>query len=111
MSSNSVDLAFQRQRWLWADQIQTAPTPTTLILVSAGTWSGVLQDGLPVRNTCRLQDVNPANTVPSNGFPATYGHYFTTEATRYLFDLTDGSVYDLSAYNSQTLIVVWPNSF
>ena len=111
----SVDLAFQRQRLLWADQINTAPNPTTLILVSAGQYSGVLQDGLAVKDTCRLQDVNSQN-VQGNPFGTalglpTYLHYFTTEGTRYLFDLTDGSVYDLTAYDQRALVVVWPNQF
>ena len=100
---------------LWVDQIQSAPNPTTLILHSAGTYTGVLQDGLAVKDTCRLQDVNSQN-VAGNPFGtalglATYQHYFTTEGTRYLFDLTDVSVYDLSAYDRNSLVVVWPRSF
>lgn len=111
----SVDLAYRRQHWLWVDQIANLTPPTQLILVSAGTYTGVLQNGLAVRNTTRMQDVNSQN-VQGNpygtalGLP-TYQHYFTTEGTRYLFDLTDGSVYDLSAYDRNSLVVVWPRSF
>ena len=112
----SVDLGFQRERGiLWVDQVSQPPTPTRLILQAAGTWSGTLQNGMALSGTARLQDVNPQN-VAGNPYGTalgltTYLHYFTTIATRYLYDLTDGSVYDLSAYDMNSLIVVWPSSF
>ena len=109
----SVDLAYQRERMLWVNQISSAPNPTTLILQAAGTYTGVLANGLAVANTCRLQDVNTQNVAGNTtalGW-TTYQHYFTTIGTRFLFDLTDNSVYDLTAYDQRALIVRWPSSF
>ena len=103
-----VDLSGTREPYIDVTKVPSAPQPTRLILVKNGLYQGVLQNGLAVKDTQLYQDQNPANTVPNGSFPATFGHNFTTIGTKLLFDMTDGTVYDLSAYNTNTLIVVWP---
>jgi hypothetical protein len=91
------------------ENIPSAPQPTRLILVKAGIYSGVLQNGLAVRGTQLYRDSNPANVRGNpNGYWPTYGHLFTTIGGSQLFDMTDMNVYDLRAYDTNTLVVVFP---
>lgn len=103
-----VDLAGTREPWVQLDHVANAPNPTRLILVKNGTYTGVLQNGLSVKDTQLYQDTNPANTQGNGIYWETFGHNFITTGTKYLFDMTDNKVYDLNAYDTNTLIVVWP---
>ena len=112
----SVDLSYMRERMLVPADLSAAPRPTALILQTvAGPYRGVTQNGLPVNQPNLLQDVNTQN-VAGNPFGTalglqTYGHKFIYQGTKYLFDVTDGTVLDLSAYDSNTLQIVWPASW
>jgi hypothetical protein len=105
----TVDLSYTREHLVVVDQIQPAPDPTRLIFQRNGQWTGVLPNGLAVKDTDVYQDTNPRNYVGNpNGYLATYGHNFAVTGARYLFDLTTMDVYDMNAYSTNTLILVWP---
>jgi hypothetical protein len=112
----TVDLAYRRERLLYPADVATAPRPTTLILQKVtGPYRGVTANGLAINQPNLLQDVNAQN-VTGNPYGtalglATYLHLFNYQGTRYLFDLTDGTVYDLNAYDSNTLTIIWPPSW
>ena len=112
----TVDLSYQRERNLVPANVPTAPNPTTLIFQSVTqSTATVTQNTLPINQPNLLQDVNVQN-VAGNPYGtalglATYLHVFSCQGTRYLFDLTDGSVYDLTAYDSNSLRIVWPKNW
>ena len=112
----TVDLSYQREHYLVPANVPTAPNPTTLIFQSVTQQTAtVTQNGLPINQPNLLQDVNVQN-VQGNPYGtalgwATYLHVFSYQGTRYLYDLTDGSVYDMSAYDSNALRIVWPKSW
>ena len=109
MSEPNIDLSGMREPYIDPTKVAPAPQPMTLLLVKNGTYTGVLPNGLAVAQTQLYQDTNPLN-VKGNiyGYWNTFGHNFTTIGTRYLFDITNQNIIDLSAYDSTKLIVKWP---
>lgn len=96
---STVDLGARGEYdpWISTDNIPPAPTPKTIVLVKAGTFTGACGDVF-VKDCERMQDTNPANPPD----------YYVTLGTSLLFDVTTQQVFDLRASDSNSLIVVWP---